>query len=52
MFDKYNSNRNSYEYVKKTIEDAGFILLEKTYVNNITKMLLVCKKGHIWDVTF
>lgn len=41
------SIRLSYEYVKDKFEEAGYELLGTEYVNNGTKMLCKCGKGHL-----
>ena len=41
-----------YEYVRKYIEGFGYVLLSKEYVNNNTKLLIQCPKGHEYSVCF
>jgi len=41
-----------YEYVRKYIEGFGYVLLSKIYVNNSTKLLIQCPKGHQYEVSF
>lgn len=38
----------SYEQVKESIKNLGFILLSTEYINSQTKILLKCKFGHTW----
>lgn len=44
--------RHSYEYIKEYIEKEGFVLIDDVYINNITKMKIKCKQGHIWIASF
>ncbi len=42
----------SYEYVKQFIEKEGYVLLDKEYKNNLTKINLRCPKEHIFKIKF
>ena len=44
--------RLTYEYIKKQIEQEGYKLLSKNYINNYTKLKLKCSKDHIYKVTW
>ena len=48
---KMNKKWN-YEDVKKYIESFGYKLISKEYINNKTKILIQCDKGHIYETTF
>ena len=45
-------NKNTYSYVREYIEKYNYLLLDQDYVNNCTKMRLVCANGHIYNTTF
>ena len=45
-------SRHSFEYVKAHIENYGGILLDNHYINNCTKLNIVCKRNHEWEVNF
>ena len=48
-----NINRScSYQYIKSFIENEGYQLLSKKYVNSNTKLLLKCPKEHEYKVKF
>jgi len=42
----------SYEYVKKYIEDEGYVLLSKTYINAQSYLITKCPNGHNYKVRF
>lgn len=42
----------TYDYVKEYINNEGYELLSKTYINNHTKLKVKCPKGHIFEVKF
>jgi hypothetical protein len=42
----------TYEHVKSFIEKEGYQLLSDTYINNRSKLLLKCLKGHEYKVRF
>jgi uncharacterized protein with PIN domain len=44
--------RLKYDDVKIYIENAGYKLLSKVYVNSQTKLSVQCNKGHKYDVEF
>jgi hypothetical protein len=46
------SKRLTYEFVKEYIEKEGYKLLSDSYVNNRTKILIECDKGHQYSVLF
>ena len=46
------SRKHTIEYVRKYIEGFGYVLLSKVYVNNNTKLLVQCPKGHQYKVKF
>lgn len=43
----------TYPFVKSEIEKEGYVLLSKEYINNRTKLALICSAGHeymvCWD---
>ena len=47
-----NNKKHTYEYVKKYIEEQGYKLISKEYVNNETKIEVKCQHGHIYKVRF
>lgn len=46
------NHRLSYDHVKNYIENKGWKLLSKTYLNNSTKLDIICDKGHHIKKTF
>jgi len=44
--------RLTYDYVKNFIKERGGVLLSKEYVNSQKKLIVRCKKGHIWNPMF
>ena len=44
--------KHTYEYVKKYIEEQGYELISKEYINNVTKIEVKCQHGHIYKVRF
>lgn len=40
------ANKFSYDYAKSIIESKGFVLLEKSYINNNEKMKVICVCGN------
>lgn len=42
----------TYNYVKTYIEATGYKLLSTVYINTHTKLLIQCKKGHIYKQCF
>jgi len=44
--------RHSYNYIKEQFEKECYELLSDTYVNNKTKLLVRCPKGHEYKVRF
>lgn len=44
--------RLSYSTVKKLIEEGGYILISKAYVNSFTKLETCCPNGHSYKVSF
>lgn len=42
----------TYEYVKKYIEDNGYILVDDFYINCDTSLNLVCPNGHTFEMDF
>ena len=42
----------TYEEVKNYIELQGYQLLSKEYINNHTKLKMICDKGHECEITF
>lgn len=40
----------TYEYIKIYIENFGYILLEEKYINNRTKLKMICDKGHECEI--
>lgn len=47
-----DNKRNSYEQVKHSFEEKGFILLDEKYINNNTLMKYKCKCGDISQITY
>ena len=48
-----DKKRLSYEFVKEQIEkEKGYKLLSKEYVNNRTKLEILCNKEHIYEVRY
>jgi hypothetical protein len=48
----HDSFRHRYNYVKECIESEGYTLVSKEYVNNRSKLNLICPKGHSTSMTF
>ena len=44
--------RLKYEDVKKYIENVGYELISKDYKNSVSKIVVKCPRGHIYEVTF
>lgn len=42
----------TYEFVKKSFNDEGYILLSKEYINSSTKLDYTCPKGHRHSITW
>ena len=42
----------TYKYVKEFIENEGYTLLSKDYINSTTKLILQCDKGHQYNTVF
>lgn len=42
----------TYEEVKEYIEGFGYVLLSKEYKNSVSKLLIKCPKGHIYETSF
>jgi len=40
------------EYVRDYVEQRGYKLLSKEYINSTTKIKLLCPYGHEWETTF
>lgn len=47
-----NVYRYTYDDVKEIIEQEGYRLLSKEYINNHTKLRIMCFKNHIFDMDF
>jgi hypothetical protein len=47
-----NKRSHSYEYIKNFIEKEGYTLLSDSYKNSVTKLKIVCDKGHKYSVSF
>ena len=47
-----SGKRLDYEYVKKFIEDNGYILISTDYKNSSTKLKMICDKGHECEICF
>ena len=41
-----------YDFVKKTIEDNGYLLLDLTYINNLQKLKMICPNNHLIKMTW
>jgi len=48
----FGNKKLTYEYVKSFIESTGYTVLSDTYINNRTKLMVRCDKGHEYGVTF
>ena len=46
------TNKLSYDYVNNYIEERGYKLLSKEYINSNTKLKLLCPDNHEWEVIF
>lgn len=46
------SQKLTYEYVEHSICNLGYNLISKEYKNNQTKMLIECKNGHTFEMSF
>lgn len=46
------NRKHNYEFVKKYIENEGYELLSKTYINQDEKLKMKCSKGHIFLMDF
>lgn len=44
--------KKSYEYIKKEIESEGYQLLSKKYINNKSKLSLICPNNHVYKVSW
>jgi len=44
--------KKSYIYIKKEIESDGYRLLSKEYINNKSKLNLVCPNNHVYKVSW
>ena len=44
--------RKRLDIIKKKCDELGYTLLTKEYVNNKTKLEIICDKGHLWTPTF
>ena len=47
-----NRQKYDYEYVEQYIESFNYKLLSKKYINNKTKIEVMCPNGHIYKVRF
>jgi len=47
-----SDSRHTYEYVKAFIENEGYTLVSKEYINSHTKLKVQCDKGHKYEVDF
>jgi hypothetical protein len=48
-----NKLKHTYEYIKRQIEYVdGYKLLSKKYINNHTKLSIICNEGHIYSVKY
>ena len=48
----FNSQKLTYEFVKKQIETEGYKLLSTKYINSRKKLKIQCPKGHIYYTTW
>jgi hypothetical protein len=44
--------KNSIDSIKEEIENEGYKLLSTEYVNNKTKLKMICPKGHLWEASY
>jgi len=42
----------TYEYIKENIELEGYILLTNYYINSKHKLRCICRRGHLYNVTW
>ena len=42
----------TYGYIKEYVENSGYLLLSKKYVNSSTKLNIKCSKGHIYKTKY
>jgi hypothetical protein len=45
-------NKHTYDQVKSFIEKEGYTLLSNDYINNKTKLKIMCDKEHIFEMTY
>ena len=46
------ANKLTYEYIKSYIESFGFILISKLYINNSSKLELICPNNHFFNISY
>ena len=46
------AQKHNYEYIKKTIESNGYILITDEYINNLQKLKMICPEGHECELSF
>lgn len=55
-YERYERSRKTqaltYEYVKSYVEEKGYKLFSKKYINSRTKLKLMCPNGHIFEISF
>lgn len=44
--------KHTYKYIKDFIERFGYKLISENYINSITKLDIICPKGHIFKISF
>jgi len=50
--DCYANNKLTYKQVKQNIEDEGYKLISTEYVNNRSKLEMLCPEGHIFEIRY
>jgi len=48
----FGTKKHTIEYVRNYMLNENYTLLSDTYINNRTKLLVKCDKGHEYDVSF
>src|SRR5690606_10886042 len=49
--DGWSTSKLNLEVARRVFLDEGYTLLSKEYINNSTKMEVLCPKGHNWSVS-
>jgi len=46
------TNKHTIDYIRNYVEERGYTLLSKEYINSKLPIMLKCPKGHEWSTTF